>query len=303
MTHDLSGLIPAVFSPMHADGELMLDGIGDYADRLIAGGVGGMLIGGTTGEFASLSIAERRRLAEAFVEVVKDRVPVVVHVGCNDLPSTRELAAHAQTIGADAIALAPPSFLTPPDVAATVHWCRQVAEHAPALPLFYYHIPSMTGVKMSMLEFLRAAVGRVDSLAGIKFTHEALDEYALVVDEFGESLNILFGRDELFLPGLSVGAQGAVGSSYNFALPLYKQLREAFIAGDMATAQSAQCTAVKLIETLKRYRYPSASKFCMSLIGLPCGQPRSPLTALSPADETALRAELEAMGFFDWALQ
>ncbi len=298
----LDGLTPAVFSPMHTDGELSLAGVEEYAGRLITGGVGGLLVGGTTGEFASLSIAERRRLAEAFVKVAKDRVPVVIHVGCNDLPSTQHLAAHAQTIGADAIALAPPSFLTPPDVSATVHWCKQVADHAPGLPFFYYHIPSMTGVAMSMLEFLRAATGRVETLSGIKFTHEALDEYALMVEEFGEQLSILFGRDELLLPGLSMGARGAVGSSYNFALPLYKQLWSAFKAGDMLAARSAQCTAIKLIETLKRYRYPSASKFCMSLIGLPCGQPRSPLTTLSPADETSLRKELDAMGFFDWAL-
>jgi N-acetylneuraminate lyase len=302
MKMTLPGLTPAVFTPMDASGELSLAVVNDYVDRLVAAGVGGLLVGGTTGEFASLSVAERRRLAEAFAKAAKDRVPMIVHVGCNDLPSTQELAAHAESLGADAIALAPPCFFNPPNVDATVKWCQSIAGSAPATPLFYYHIPSMTGMRMSMLEFLRSAVSRVDTLAGIKFTHEALDEYGLCVEEFGEDLTILFGRDELLLSGLAAGAGGAVGSSYNFALPLYQQIWKAFSAGDMTTARALQCTAVRLIETLKRYHYPAASKYCMSLIGLPCGQPRQPLLTLAAADEASLRNELEAMGFFDWAL-
>ena len=299
---ELTGLIPAVLTPMDADGAIALDVVGAYTDRLIAAGAGGILVCGTTGEFPSLTIPERQAVAAAFVEATAGRVPVAVHVGANDLPGAQALTAHAAEIGADCIAAAPPCFLQPSGVDGVIDWCERVTAPAPELPFYYYHIPSMSGVELDMLAFLRAAQPRLGSLAGIKFTHEALDEYAMCIDEFAGRLDILFGRDELLLPGLVVGATGAIGSGYNFAMPLYRALWTAFEAGDLAAARTCQCVGIELIGTLARYGYFAGSKHCMKLLGLDLGQPRAPLGQLTAEQQTSLTAELEAMSFFDWAM-
>jgi N-acetylneuraminate lyase len=300
---ELTGLIPAVFTPMDADGAVSLDVVSAYTDRLIDNGVSGLLVGGTTGEFASLSISERQDVAAAFVDAVGGRVPVVVHVGANDLPGAQVLATHANEIGADAIAAAPPCFLKPSGVDGVINWCERLTSVAEDTPFFYYHIPSMSGVELDMLAFLDVAEDRLATFAGVKFTHEALDEYAMCIDEFGDRLQILFGRDELLLPSLAVGATGAIGSGYNFVMPLYRALWDAFDAGDLESARTCQCMGIELIQTLARYGYFAGGKFCMKLLGLDVGQPRAPLAQLTDEQQTTLRAELDAMGFSNFAMR
>jgi len=291
------GLVPAVFTPFHDDGRLNLGAIGPYVEMLIDAGVAGMLPCGTTGEFPSLSLAERCEVAEAFIEAAAGRVPVVVHVGHNHLEGAQRLATHAAASGAAAIAAAPPHFLKPPDVNAVVDWCVELAGAAPETPFFYYHIPSMTGVELSVLELLRSAIDRVPTLAGVKYTFEALDEYALCVSEFAGRLQILFGRDEILLAGLATGATGAVGSSYSFSTPLYLKLWQAFNDGDLAAAREYQCQSVRLINLLKGFNYPAAAKMCVKLLGVDLGPPRMPLRPLTADQATALPKALDAVGF------
>ena len=299
MSVELSGLVAAVFTPMRADGALNLAVASDYVSLLAERGVGGILPCGTTGQFPALSVDERQAVAEAFVEAAADKMPVVVHVGCDSIDIARRLAAHAADIGADAVAASPPSYLKPPDLDAVVDWYQRLSEAAPQTPLFYYHIPSLTGVELSVPELLRKAIGRAATLAGVKYTHEALDEYALCVEEFGDRLQIVFGRDEMLLSALAVGAAAAVGSSYNFASPLYVKVWDAFGNGDMAAARSHQCQAVRLINALKGYGYPSASKSCMKLLGIDCGPPRPPFRLLTAEQEAALGKDLTALGLIN----
>ena len=300
MAIELKGIIAAVYTPLDGDGQLNLSVADDYVSLLASRGVRGIFVCGTTGEFPSLSVDERRAAAEAFVKAAAGRLPVVIHVGHNHLGSAQDLAAHAADIGAGTIAMAPPSFLKPPDLDAVVDWCEKVSAAAPKTPFFYYHIPSLSGVSMPVVEFLRAAVDRVPALAGVKFTFEALDDYALCLDEFADRLTILFGRDEMLLSALALGAPGAVGSSYNFASPLYVKLWDAFDRGDLATARQCQIASVRLIETLKACAYPAASKSCMAMLGVDCGPPRPPFAPLSAERQADLRTELEALGFFEW---
>jgi N-acetylneuraminate lyase len=302
MMTELNGLTPAVLTPMDADGAIALGVVGDYTDRLIASGVGGIFVCGTTGEFPSLTIAERHDVAAAFMQAAGGRIPVGVHVGANDLSGARALASHAAQIGADFIATTPPCFLMPEGIDGVIDWCQRVTTEVPELPFYYYHFPSMSGVELDMLAFLRAAESRLPSLAGIKFTHGALDEYAMCLDEFGDRLDILFGRDEMLLAGLAVGATGAIGSGYNFAMPLYRALWNAFEAGDVGAARTCQCVGIELIRTLVRYGYFAGAKHCMKLIGLDVGQPRAPLGQLSAEQQASLTMELDALGFFDWAM-
>ena len=229
-----AGLIAAPFTPMRADGAINLDAVEPYACWLEHNHVAGAFVCGTTGEGASLTIDERRQLAERWVTTAPPGIRVIVHVGHTSLADCRALAAHAQSIGADSIACLAPFFFQPAGVEGLVTWCELVAAAAPALPFYYYHMPSMTGVSVKVSTFLRLASRRIPNLAGVKFTFEDLDDFRQGLEIEDGRFDMLFGRDELLLSALKLGARGAVGSTYNCAAPLYHALIAAHQLGDEA---------------------------------------------------------------------
>ena len=295
------GLIAAPFTPMHADGRINLAVITAYTDHLERSGVKGVFIGGTTGEGVALSLQERMDLCERWVAVAGDRLRVIVHVGHNSLEASCRLASHAEQTGAHAIAGLPPFFFRPSGVGPLVEWCRRVAAAAPDLPFYYYHIPSMTGVNVSMVDFLAEAAGRIPTLVGIKFTHEDIPEFGACVQAAGGRFDMLFGRDELLLSGYQVGARGAVGSTYNYAAPLYHRIL-AEAETDPAQAARLQAVAVKMIQAfLDCGAHPlAAMKAHMQRCGVDCGPARLPLDNLSPAQAERLETALVASGLYDW---
>lgn len=292
------GLIAAPFTPFHADGSLRLDAIATYARHLREFGVVGAFICGTTGEGASLTSAERRQVAERWVAVAPPGLRVIVHVGHTSLEESRALAAHAQAIGAESIAALAPFFFRPDGVAGLVDWCAAIAAAAPALPFYYYHMPSMTGFNVAVADFLAAAAPRIPNLAGVKFTFEDLDDFARCVAFDGGRFDVLFGRDELLHSALKLGARGAVGSTYNFAAPLYLRLIAAHAAGDEAGATALQQTAVDMIQAcVKAGGHPIANfKSLMARLGSDCGPTRPPLTNPTDAQRAALLQRLDALG-------
>jgi N-acetylneuraminate lyase len=300
MTKALSGLIAAPHTPFRADGALALDVIPQQAQLLAKNGVAGAFVCGTTGEGASLTSDERRRVVEAWAAAKPDSIALIVHVGHLSLGEASEFARHAQETGADAIATIAPSFFKPGNVEDLVAWCAKVAAAAPNLPFYYYHMPAMTGVSFAATDFLRAATDRIPTLAGVKFTHENLMDYSRAAEFDGGRYNVLFGRDEILLAALALGARGAVGSTYNYASPLYARIISAFGRGDIATARRHQSQAMEFIEIHNRYGGLVAGKAMMKLVGVDCGPVRLPLRAITAQDEAKLRADLEKIGFFDY---
>lgn len=297
----LSGLIAAPHTALHADGSLAPEIIPQQARLLAHNGVAGAFICGTTGEGSSLTARERRQVVEGWVQARPASLAVIVHVGHLSLGEACEFARHAQESGADAIATLAPCFFRPGNTADLVAWCAAVAAAAPRLPFYYYHMPAMTGVSIPAADFLEAAAPRIPTLAGVKFTHENLMDFGRASEVAGGKFTLLFGRDEILLAGLALGAPGAVGSTYNFAAPLYHRIIDAFRRGDLAAARRAQSQAMAFIDVLGRHGGLSAGKLAMKLIGVDCGPVRLPLHALSAQVENALRADLEKIGFFDYA--
>ena len=300
MSKILTGLIAAPHTPFHADGSIAYDVIPRQAKLLASNGVSGAFICGTTGEGPSLTSEERRKVAEAWVAARPAGLSVIVHVGHLSMAEARALAAHAESIGADATATVAPSFFKPAGQAELVGWCAQVAGGAPKLPFYYYTIPSMTGVSLSAADFLAAAESKIPNLAGIKFTFENLMDFSRATAHANGKFNVLFGRDEILLAGLSLGAKGAVGSTYNFAAPLYLRIIEAFQRGDLEAARRDQARAVEFIGVLDRFGGMVAGKTAMKLIGVDCGPVRLPLRAMSERDEAAFREALVQIGFFEY---
>lgn len=301
MSFQLQGLVAATHSPFHQDGQLNLDCVEQQADHLIRNGVETAFICGTTGESHSLTVEERLALAARWASVVRGTpLRLVVHVGANCLADARQLAMHAARTGAAAISMLAPSYFKPTSIDSLIACCAEVASGAPEVPFYFYDIPGMTGVQFPMPDFLPRAVKQIPSLRGLKFTNPDLKSYQLCLRAGAGQFDVPWGVDEYLLAAVVLGARGAVGSSYNFAAPVYQQVLDSFHHGDLETARIAQFRSVQLIEVLGQFGYLPAAKVVMEILGVPVGPPRLPLSPLIPDAAMKLRSALEQLGFFDW---
>jgi N-acetylneuraminate lyase len=295
-------LIAAPYTPFGRNGELALNVITEQADMFAHNGLAGAFICGTTGESMSLTMDERRLLTETWIKAVAGRFAVIVHVGHTCQCDCIALAEHAAAHGASAIAAMAPCFAKPADAEMLADFCVPIAAAAPDLPFYYYHIPGMTGVNMSMAHFMQVAGRQIPNLVGLKYSHDDLVDLAACVALDDGRFEILFGKDEILLAALSLGVRGAVGSTYNFMAPLYHRVIHAFDTGDMATARREQMRAVELVRALLRFgpAFMAAGKSVMSRLGVECGPVRPPLRPLSPEQATILDEQLTRLRFDDY---
>lgn len=304
---NMSGLIAATFTPMDNNGRLAPTKIPKMVDRLITEGVSGLFVCGGTGEGVSLTDDERKATALAFVKAVSGRIPVIVHVGHNSLHAAQQLANHAASIGADAISAMPPNYFKPTSIDALIDSLAMITQGAPELPFIYYHFPEKSGLPFDLPAILQQCSQRLPSLFGVKFTDTRLFDLqaGLAVGASPGSAQgrykFFYGCDEMLLSGLTAGAHGAIGSTYNFAASLYHRIIAAWQAGDMQTAGVYQARSVQLVRTFIPYGGIAGQKAIMSLIGLDCGPSRLPNKALAPAHLATLKTELDTIGFFEWA--
>ena len=296
MDFRLTGLIAATFTPMRADGSLNLGQTEPVVEHLLERGIRGMYVCGSTGEGPSLSLAERKATAVSYVRAAAGRMPVVVQVGHSSLADARDLAADAQRIGANAISAVAPYYFKPDSIDGLLDCLAQIASAAPELPFYYYHIPAITGVHIDVVEFLRRAPGKVPTLAGVKYTAPTLDELQELIELEDGRYDILHGRDEMLLSGLAVGARGAIGSTYNFAAPLYGKLIEAFDRLDLIEARRLQSQSVAMIRTVLACGGQGGLKTAMNLLGPDCGPVRLPLATPTREQTDHLKQRLESLG-------
>ena len=298
MNLKLKGLIAAPHTPMHPDCSINFDMIDEQARILSENDVQGAFICGTTGEGMSLTIDERLRMAEHWVAVAKNSLHVIIHVGHNCLSDCKVLAAHAQKIGATAISAAAPCFFKPRKVEYLVSFNAEVAAAAPDLPFYYYHSPGMTGVKLSMVEFLEAAGEKIPTFVGIKFNHSDVMEFNQCLRVNSGAFEVLGGCDEILLSLLVLGAQGAIGSTFNYAAPVYHRLIDAYKTGDISTARTLQDKVVKLVSILLKFGIVPTGKAMMQTVGLDCGPVRPPLRNLSKEQVDSLLDKVRSLNLF-----
>lgn len=297
----LNGLVAATHTPFHRDGTLNLAIVETQAEHLLRNGVATAFIGGSTGESHSLNVEERLALTTRWMDVTR-RTPltVVVHVGSNCLIDAATLARHAQESGAAAVAALSPSYFKPKNVETLVACAQQIASAAPQTPFYFYDIPVLTGVSLSMPDFLAQGREVIPNLAGLKFTNPDLMAFQLCLRAGDGAFDVPWGCDEFLLAAVALGATGAVGSTYNLAAPIYNRVLAAFATGDLKTAREEQFRAVQLIQVLVRYGFIGATKAVMTMLGVDVGPARLPHAPLSADQIRDLQAELESLGFFNW---
>lgn len=295
------GLIDAPFTPFDADGEVNLEPIERYARLLERNGLKGVFINGSSGEGYMLTEDERRLLAERWVSVARPGFKVIVHVGSTCVKESRRLAEHAAAIGAWGIGAMAPPFPKVNRIAELVDYCAEIAAGAPDLPFYFYHIPAFNGAYLSMVDFLKAVNGRIPNFAGIKYTYESLYEYNQCRLYAGGKFDMLHGQDETILPCLAMGgAQGGIGGTTNYNGRCLTGILEAWAAGDLDKARELQNYAQDVINVICHYRGNIvAGKRIMKLIGLDLGRNRTPFQNMTDEEEAHMKAELEAIDFFN----
>ena len=297
----LEGLIAAPATPLHDDGSIAPEVVPDYAAFLVREGVAGVFVNGSTGESLSLTRTERETLAEAWITAARATpLKVVIHVGCECLTDARALAAHAQAHGAAAVGAMPTIFFKANGLDALAAEMAFIAQACPNLPFYYYHMPERTGQPVPVHKLLPRIRALAPNTAGAKYTFENIMDYTLCLEA---GFDVLFGRDEILLSALVMGARGAVGSTYNVFAPLFTALMEAHAAGRHAAARTLQIEAMRRIavmaEGLPGVSFFAALKLMLTMQGIPCGPVRPPLTqpdaaALDHARQWIVKAGLLA---------
>jgi len=295
----LQGLIAAPFTPMHKDGSLNLSIIPDYYEMLKANGVTGAFICGSTGEGVSLTAKEKRAVAEAWASCTKSNpeFKVMTLLGGTSLADCKELALHAREIGLYAVSFTAPFYFKPASVEMLAKACAEIAEAVPDMPFYYYHIPVLTGVGFAMYDLLQAIDGKVPNFAGIKYTHEDFMDFLSCLHFQNGKYDMLWGRDENMLPALVLGTKGAVGSTFNYAAPLYYDLIKAFDKGDLKKAQQLQQQSIDMIRLLGKYGGIATGKAYMKMIGVDCGEFRLPVKNMNAEQFEHFRKDVEQINF------
>lgn len=302
MLQHLQGLIAAPFTPMYKDGSLNLELIPQYYDMLKANGIKGGFICGSTGEGVSMSVQERKAVAEAWAACTKNDNDFVVMalLGGTCLTACKELALHAKEIGLDAVSFTAPFYFKPANVEMLAQCCAEVASAVADMPFYYYHIPVLTGVSFPMFDLLKAIDGKIPNFAGIKYTHEDFMDFLSCISFQNGKYDMLWGRDENMLPALSIGAKGAVGSTFNYAAPLYHRLIDAFNNGNLEKASEYQQQSIDMIRLLGKYGGIATGKAYMKLIGLDCGEFRLPVKNMTENEFEQFRNDTKQIGFSNY---
>lgn len=292
----MKNLIAASYAPMNEDGSLNTGKIGDYSQFLVRNNIEGVFMNGSTGDFVSLSVAERKEITLAWSQNRSSGLYLIDHVGDTSLKVAKELAVFAED-KVDAIAALAPYYFKINCIDKLVEYCKEIAFSAPSLPFYYYHIPVLSGANLNMMEFLKVASKEIPNLAGIKFTNNNLIDYKHCKDFENGKYNILFGFDEIFISSLPLGAQGWVGSTYNHLAPLYQKIKKLFENGKMDEAAELQTKAVRFVEILNaKGGFNGVGKGFMKLLGIDCGPSRFPHNTLSDEEYVEIKNELNEIG-------
>ncbi len=300
---ELHGLVAATHTPMNADGTCNASLVDNQAAFLASQGIKLVFITGSTGESAHMQLVERMENIAAWGEAGKKHgIGVIVHTGSNSVYEARELAECAAKNGAVATSSNAPNYFKPGSIDKLVDCCAFAAAGAPEIPYYYYDIPVLTGVTFNPTKVMEAAAAKIPNFAGLKFTNPDLALYMDAITYQNGKYDCPWGVDEWMLGALATGAKGAVGSSFNFAPKLYLDLIDAFNAGDMARAQQLQSLSVQMINIIAARGYMGCAKVIMGWHGVDLGPARLPMGNPDQASMDALRSELSAIGFFDWAI-
>ena len=291
MTSHFQGVFPALITPLTKEEKLNVSALETLLQFEMKKGADGFYIGGATGEGLLLDIPERKKLCEKSIEFIGKEKTKIVHITDINFRNTIALAKHAEACGADAISSIAPIYFKY-DENDIYNYYKEIAQNV-NIPLIIYYTAA-AGVNMSTDLFCR--LFEIDNITGVKWTSS--NYYELIkLRERCPDANIFNGPDEMLVCGLSSGADGGIGSTYNVMYPLIRSIYDHFRAGNMTEALEQQKKADKIINVMLRYSVIPVCKMILEEMGIAVGHASFPMTRYSKEERAVIKAELLAAGF------
>lgn len=278
------GVIPAFYACYDKEGKISPEGVQALTRYFIEKGVKGVYVNGSSGECIYQSVEDKKVVLENVMKEAKGKLTVIAHVACNNTEDSRELAAHAESLGVDAIAAIPPIYFHLPEYAIAQYW-NDISDAAPNTDFVIYNIPQLAGVSLTMSLF--AEMRKNKRVIGVKNSSMPVQDIQMFKDAAGEDYVIFNGPDEQFMSGRVIGAEGAIGGTYGAMPELFLKLDEYVRAGKMEEARELQYAVNSII-----YKMCSAHGNMYGVIkailkineGLELGGVHKPLPSLIESD-------------------
>ena len=278
------GIIPALYACYDDNGAISPERVEAFTEHLIQKGVKGLYVGGSSGECIYQSVAERKLLLEHVMKVAKGRITIIAHVACNNTADSMELAAHAESVGVDAIASIPPIYFRLPEHAIAQYW-NDISSAAPNTEFIIYNIPQLAGVSLT-LPLLREML-KNKNVVGVKNSSMPVQDIQMFKMEGGKDFIVFNGPDEQLVSGLAIGAEGGIGGTYGVMPELYLKITELVNENKIAEAREIQYAADAIIYKMCSCRgnmYAVIKEIIRRREGLNLGDVRRPLASLVEAD-------------------
>ena len=274
------GVIPAFYACYEDNGDVSAERTANFAKYLLEKGVKGLYVCGSSGECIYQSKEERKIILESVMKAVGGKMTIIAHVACNNTKDSMELAAHAESLGVDAIAAIPPIYFHLPEDSIAKYW-NDISSAAPNTDFIIYNIPQLAGVALTMPLFKKMLEN--PRVIGVKNSSMPVQDIQMFKMEGGEDCIIFNGPDEQFISGRIIGAGGGIGGTYAVMPELFLKADELLKEGKINEACEIQHAIDKIIYAMcacKCNMY-AAAKQILREKGVECGSVRAPLAEIT----------------------
>lgn len=283
------GVIPAFYACYDDEGNISPERVRDLTKYFIEKGVKGVYVNGSSGECIYQSVEDKKIVLENVMKEAKGKLTVIAHVACNNTKDSMELAAHAESLGVDAIAAIPPIYFRLPEYAIAEYW-NDISSAAPNTDFVIYNIPQLAGVALTPSLF--AEMRKNPNVIGVKNSSMPVQDIQIFKQDGGEDYIIFNGPDEQFISGRLIGAEAGIGGTYGVMPELFLKMDEHFKNGDLEKARKIQYDINAII-----YKMVSGHGNMYAVIkailkeneNLDLGSVRKPLPALVGEDEKIVK--------------
>lgn len=287
------GAYTAMVTPFDEKGGVDEEGLRANVRFQIEKGIHGLVPVGTTGECATLSYEEHKKVIEITVDAARGKVPVLAGTGSNSTWEAIMLTEHAKEVGADGVLLVAPYYNKPTQRGLYEHF-KKIAETVD-IPQVLYNIPSRTAVNIEPETMAKLA--DVKNIVGVKEASGNLDQVMRIIDlTRDKDFSVISGEDSLTFPILTLGGVGVISVTSNLVPDKIAKLVDAFFAGDLETSRKIHYELLPLFKAMFIETNPAPAKAAMDMMGMAAGKPRLPLVELQPENRERLRKVLVAMG-------
>lgn len=284
------GLFSALLTPFNEDGSIKFDSIKKLVEFNIENGIDGFYVGGSTGEGLLLTNEERKEVFKCVKEAAGNRVTLIAHVGTISTDAAIDMAKCAEGLGYDAVSAVAPFYYGFP-LEAILGYYNDIA-NSTELPMIIYNFPNSGG--FSLTKDIANELFKNEKFIGIK--HTSSDMFALQrFKQLDRDVVVYNGFDETLLAGLAMGADGAIGSTYNFMGRKFKQIMNDFKAGNLEKAQQGQNEADEIISEMIKYGVFQSEKAILTELGVDMGECRKPFLPISDACRASMKKIAEKL--------